>query len=121
MLRSLLLAGCMFRRRSLVLHRGGRCAFRVLRILHYDKRRGYATSPCMLARLKHGGEGFPGGSVNKNLPADAGDMGSIPRLGRSHVPQSSRACALQLLSLCSRAGEFHLLSPRATTTEACAP
>jgi len=27
--------------------------------------------------------GFPGGSLVKNLPANAGDMGSIPGLGRS--------------------------------------
>ena len=27
--------------------------------------------------------GFPGGSVVKNLPASAGDTGSIPGLGRS--------------------------------------
>ena len=27
--------------------------------------------------------GFPGGSVVKNLPASAGDVGSIPGLGRS--------------------------------------
>ena len=27
---------------------------------------------------------FPGGSVVKNLPANAGDTGSIPGLGRSH-------------------------------------
>ena len=27
--------------------------------------------------------GFPGGSVVKNLLANAGDMGSIPRSGRS--------------------------------------
>ena len=27
--------------------------------------------------------GFPGGSVVKNLPGNAGDVGSIPRLGRS--------------------------------------
>ena len=26
-------------------------------------------------------EGFPGGSAVKNLPANAGDMGSIPGLG----------------------------------------
>ena len=26
--------------------------------------------------------GFPGGSVVKNLPVNAGDMGSIPGLGR---------------------------------------
>ena len=29
--------------------------------------------------------GFPGGSVVKNPPAYAGDMGLIPDLGRSHV------------------------------------
>ena len=28
-------------------------------------------------------EGFPGGSVVKNLPANAGDVGSIPGSGRS--------------------------------------
>ena len=28
---------------------------------------------------------FPGGPVMKNLPASAGDMGSIPDAGRSHV------------------------------------
>jgi len=34
-------------------------------------------------------EGFPGGSVVRNLPANAGDMGSIPGPGKSHVPWSS--------------------------------
>ena len=28
---------------------------------------------------------FPGGLVVKNLPANAGDMGSIPGLGRFHM------------------------------------
>ena len=28
--------------------------------------------------------GFPGGSLVKNPPANAGDLGSIPGLGRSH-------------------------------------
>ena len=32
--------------------------------------------------------GFPGGSVVKNPPANAGDRGSIPGLGGSHMPQS---------------------------------
>ena len=32
---------------------------------------------------------FPGGTVDKNPPANAEDMGSIPGLGRSHMPQSS--------------------------------
>ena len=33
--------------------------------------------------------GFPGGAVVENLPANAGDMGSIPGLGRSHMPRSN--------------------------------
>ena len=32
---------------------------------------------------------FPGGAAVKNLPANAGDMGSIPGLGRSHMPWSN--------------------------------
>ena len=32
---------------------------------------------------------FPGGSVVKNPPANAGDTGSIPGPGRSHMPQSN--------------------------------
>ena len=31
-------------------------------------------------------KGFPGGSVVKNLPAKAGDTGSIPGAERSHMP-----------------------------------
>ena len=34
-------------------------------------------------------EGFPGGSVVKNPPASAGDTGSFPGLGGSHMPWSS--------------------------------
>ena len=41
--------------------------------------------------------GFPGGAVVENLPAKAGDMGSSPGLGRSHMPQSNKARAPQLL------------------------
>ena len=66
-------------------------------------------------------EGFPGGTVVKNPPANAGDTGSSPGLGRSHMPQSNEACAPQLLSLCSRARGPQLLSLHATTTEAHAP
>ena len=29
---------------------------------------------------------FPGGTVVKNLPANAGDTGSSPGPGRSHMP-----------------------------------
>ena len=43
--------------------------------------------------------GFPGGVVVENLPANAGDTGLSPGLGRSHMPRSNWACAPQLLSL----------------------
>ena len=33
--------------------------------------------------------GFPGGAVVESLPANAGDTGSSPGLGRSHMPQSN--------------------------------
>ena len=33
--------------------------------------------------------GFPGGAVVENLPASAGDTGSSPGLGRSHMPRSN--------------------------------
>ena len=32
---------------------------------------------------------FPGGAVVKNPPANAGDTGSIPGLGRYHMPRSN--------------------------------
>ena len=47
---------------------------------------------------KHHAEGFPGGAVVESLPANAGDTGSSPGLGRSHMP-------------------LEQLSPCATTTE----
>ena len=65
--------------------------------------------------------GFPGGAVVKNLPANARHTGLSPAPGGSHMPQSNKARAPQLLSLCSRGREPQLLSPRATTTEACTP
>ena len=35
------------------------------------------------------GRDFPDGAVVKNLPANAGDTGSSPGPGRSHMSQSS--------------------------------
>ena len=43
--------------------------------------------------------GFPGGAVVGSLPAGAGDTGSGPGLGGSHVPRGSWAREPQLLSL----------------------
>ena len=39
--------------------------------------------------LKNNILGFPGGAVVENLPANAGDTGSRPGLGRSHMLQSN--------------------------------
>ena len=44
-------------------------------------------------------QGFPGGAVVENLPVNAGDTGSSPGLGRSHMPQTNQAREPQLLSL----------------------
>ena len=44
--------------------------------------------------------GFPGGAVVESLPASAGDTGSSPGLGGSHMPRSNWAREPQLLSLC---------------------
>ena len=59
--------------------------------------------------------GFPGGAVVENLPANAGDMGSSPGLGRSHMPRSNWAREPQLLnlriwSLCSATREAAIVS-----------
>ena len=34
---------------------------------------------------------FPDGTADRNLPANAGDTGSISGPGRSHMPQSNQA------------------------------
>ena len=38
-----------------------------------------------IKKKKKGGGDFPGGTVDKSLPANAGDSGLIPNLGRLHV------------------------------------
>ena len=52
-----------------------------------------------LGTFVKGAEGFPGGAVVENLPANAGVTGSSPGLGRSHMPRSNEAREPQLLSL----------------------
>ena len=42
-----------------------------------------------MSSINNGQQGFPGGAVVENLPANAGDMGSSPGLGRSHMPRSN--------------------------------
>jgi len=53
---------------------------------------------------------FPGGAVDKNLPANAGNMGLISGPGRFHMPRGK-------YSPCATA-EPSLQSPCAATTEA---
>ena len=40
-------------------------------------------------KVKNNTLGFPGGAVVKNPPANAGDTGSSPGLGRSHMPRNN--------------------------------
>ena len=61
---------------------------------------------CLL-KLKY--RGFPGGAVVERPPANAGDTGSSPGPGGSRKPRSNWTRAPQLLSPC------------ATTAEACVP
>jgi len=69
--------------------------------------------PTGLAKLyvfnSQGVKDLPGDAVDKNPPANAGDTGLIPGLGRFHMHRATKACAPQLRN------------PRAATTEACAP
>ena len=64
-----------------------------------------------ISQSKSINENFPGDAVVKNPPANAGDTGSSPAQGRSHMPRSNQARAPQPLSLNSRACEPQLLKP----------
>ena len=57
-------------------------------------------------------EGFPHGSVVKNLPTNAVDAGLISGPGRPHMLSTTT------IELVSKAQELQLVSPRAVTTEA---
>ena len=45
----------------------------------------YHLTPVRMAIIKKSTGGFPGGAVVKNPPANAGDTGSSPDPGRSHM------------------------------------
>ena len=66
---------------------------------------GMIRSKICIKYFKNEEQDFPGVSMVKNLPANAGDMGSIPDPGRSHVQLSRWATAT----------EYVLQSPRAET------
>ena len=74
---------------------------------------------CNEASTENPHQGFPGGSVVKNLPAKARDPGLIPGRGSSHMSRSSWAHEPQLSSLCSRGHAPPLLKPM--HPRACAP
>ena len=46
---------------------------------------------------------FPGGPVVKSMPAKAGDRGSIPGPGRSHMPRVNSLCTTTTESKWSKA------------------
>ena len=46
-----------------------------------------STSKNKKSRKKDTIQGFPGGAVVKNPPANAGDTGLSPGPGRSHIPR----------------------------------
>ena len=48
----------------------------------------FITTKIFLIKEKWG-RGFPGGTVVENLPANVGDMGLSPGLGRSHMQRSN--------------------------------
>ncbi|KAJ8779015.1 hypothetical protein J1605_012866 [Eschrichtius robustus] len=52
--------------------------------------------------------GFPGGAVVENLPAKAGDTGSSPGLGRSHMPRSNWPRVFPHPDLSLRSRSVHL-------------
>ena len=49
----------------------------------------HVPSQCPQFESKSLSQGFPGGAVVENLPANAGDTGSSPGLGGSHMPRSN--------------------------------
>ena len=63
---------------------------------------------------------FPGGTVVKNLPANAGDMGSSPGPGRSYMLWSNSARVPQVLSLHTTTTEAHVPRAHAPRQEATA-
>ena len=62
---------------------------------HYQKKK----RTLQRNKFKVKGWGFPGGSVVKNSPTNAGNMGLIPGPGGSHMPRSNKAHVPQLLRL----------------------
>ena len=64
--------------------------------------------------------GFLGGSVVKNLPANAGDTGSIPEPIRSHMPSNKGPAPPLLKPACpkAQAQQREVMATRSTQTAA---
>ena len=56
-------------------------------IVGWRKDCGGLGSSCQVGQLKSVYGDFPGGTVVEDLPAGAGDTGSSPGPGRSHMPR----------------------------------
>ena len=74
------------------MHGGLRAIRRVSNVCHPVKPWAIKVEVSLLVldtvlRIMH--RGFPGGAVVENLPANAGDTGSSPGLGGSHMPRSN--------------------------------
>ena len=65
------------------------CVILVIKEEPFSLWRDFGSPNQGISSLKSDFQGFPGGSVVKNLPANAGQTDSIPHLGRSHMPQSN--------------------------------
>ena len=68
----------------------GFCKYLYIIFMGIDKSRislTFSNSVKVMQRKTWGD--FLSGPVVKNLPANAGDVGLIPELGRSHLPQGS--------------------------------
>ena len=61
----------------------------VLHVLHAQLCAWHCASQGTFTIKNNCNKGFPSGTVVKNPPANAGDTGSSPGPGRSHMPQRS--------------------------------
>ena len=66
---------------------------------NYCLRKDYTAQTCLSYNVSQilVSRDFPGGTVARNPPCNAGDYGSIPGLGKVHMLQSSYAPVPQLL------------------------
>ena len=59
--------------------------------------------------------GFPGGTVDKSLPCNTWDTGSIPSPGRFHMPRSTTLLKPRHLELVLHSKSSHHSDPHTTT------